>query len=63
MIIGTCGHEITDGLGYGVAVKDYARDGGKCISHKTVCLKCYQVYMASDDLVMSDEERDEYFAS
>lgn len=41
---GTCGHEITDLDDAGLIIKDYTREGKKCIACVVFCAKCKKWY-------------------
>lgn len=44
MVIGTCGHEVSDtgkhGLGYSIAVREQDREGRWGVAYIVVCAKC-----------------------
>ncbi len=56
-VIATCGCVLPEKerLGETFFIKDYDREGNKCISHKTICKKC-QVYYQSANLILESEQ-------
>jgi hypothetical protein len=59
-VIASCGDELTEeeGLGRSFYVKDYAKDGSKCVSYRVLCTKCITYYQDTG-LILDTEEHEE----
>lgn len=61
MIIATCGHQLTEAEDFGtmIAVKQYARDGGKAVGFPVVCDKCLKWYKRKK-LILNNQQQAEW---
>lgn len=60
-ITATCGHELTDadgpeGMGWNLALAEYARDNTPAVSHVTYCTACRDAALAETGRVLATEE-------
>lgn len=55
MITGSCGHEIKEGFGNCIGIKNQARDGSREIIYSSVCDDCIDFYMQKGLILWCDE--------
>ncbi len=59
-VIGTCGHELFDVTGNVLTIKEYDREGNKCLVYVTVCDACAKEYEQGNIVLHNTKEQNDY---
>lgn len=61
-VIATCGCRLEDneGLGTTIAVKDYCKDGSRCVAYPTLCNKCLKWYRSKNLELKTEKDRERW---
>lgn len=62
MVIASCGHTLADkeGLGIGIQIKEWAKDGSPAVVYMNVCKKCFKVYEKKELLLKTKKAEEKW---
>lgn len=65
MVIGTCGHQLTEAESQGfnnyISIMDHDREGNKAVSYMTVCNACKDRYAERGLILKNEGQINDYF--
>lgn len=65
MVIGTCGHQLTEKEAEGfrnyISIMDHDRTGNKAVSYMTVCDECKKKYAEKGLILRDEKDINDYF--
>lgn len=66
MVIGTCGHQLTqaesEGFDNYISIMDHDRSGNKVVSYMTVCNECKKIFDKRKLILKNDTEVNDYIS-